>query len=493
VLVTAVNPTPGGEGKTVTTIGLAMALARRGVRAVATLRQSSLGPTFGRKGGGAGGGKAALTPLTDALLGGLADLAAVESAHNLLAAAADDAMHRQRHGLTSTSVSWRRVLDVNDRALREVVVGLGGAVDGTPRQTGFDITAASEVMAVLSLARDLEDLRARLGRIVIGTNVDGEPVTAEDLRAAGAMAALLREAAEPNLLATSEGTPVLVHAGPFGNLSVGTNSVIADRIALSTADVVVTEAGFGADLGAEKFLHLKVPEVGRPPDVVVLVTTVQAMRWHGGASDYTKPDVEAVVRGCANLRHHVRTLSGRGLPVVVAINRFGGETDAEVRAIDEAAQPHPTVSHTVYADGSDGGLDLADAVLNVPTTGGFTPLVTGKEAIRDGVEIRARDWYGALRVDWAPDAEKMLGWLDAHGFGHLPVCVAKTHLSVSHDPDLRGAPIGFEFPVRELRLAAGGGYVTALAGAVMTMPGLPAAPRMWDIDLDADGDVTGLV
>lgn len=331
-------------------------------------------------------------------------------------------MYRQRHGLTSTSVTWRRVLDVNDRALREVVVGLGGAVDGTPRQTGFDITPASEVMAVLSLARDLEDLRARLGRIVIGTNADGEPVTAEDLRAAGAMAALLREAAEPNLLATGEGTPVLVHAGPFGNLSVGTNSVIADRIALSTADVVVTEAGFGADLGAEKFLHLKVPEVGRPPDVIVLVTTVQAMRWHGGSSDYKKPDVEAVVRGCANLRQ-----------------------------------------------------------------------VTGKEAIREGVEIRARDWYGALRVDWAPDADKMLGWLEAYGFGHLPVCVAKTHLSVSHDPDLRGAPIGFEFPVRELRLAAGGGYVTALAGTVMTMPGLPAAPRMWDIDLDADGNVTGLV
>jgi formate--tetrahydrofolate ligase len=497
VLVTAVTPTPAGEGKTVTTIGLAMGLAQRGQRTLATLRQSSLGPTFGRKGGGAGGGAAAVTPLQAGLLGGLADLAAVESAHNLLAAAADDALHRGRFGLTANRVTWRRVLDVNDRALRDIVVGLGGTVNGTPRQTGFDITAASEVMAVLTLASDLADLRARLGRIVIGTTPDDEPVTAEDLGVAGAMAALLRDAAEPNLLASSEGTPILIHAGPFGNLSVGTCSVISDRIALNAADVTVTEAGFGADLGAEKFLHLKVPQVGRASDVVVLVTTVRAMRWHGGATAATldQPDAAAVARGTVNLTHHVQRLAGRGLPVVVAINLHGDETAEELEVTTRAALEAGAVSavpHSAYRDGGKGALELADAVMAAPR-GRFTPLVAAGTDVRTGIEIRAREWYGADGVDWDPKAEKTLAWLERSGYGNLPVCIAKTHLSVSHDQTLLGAPTGFRFPIRELRLAAGGGYVTALAGDILTMPGLPDHPRYHEIDLDEDGEVIGLV
>ena len=496
VLVTAVTPTPAGEGKTVTTIGLSMALAQRGVPALATLRRSSLGPTFGRKGGGAGGGAAVLAPLTAALLDGLPEFAAVEAAHNLLAAAVDDTLHRERHGLTPETTWWRRVADVNDRALRDITVGLG-ATEGPPRRTGVDITAAGEVMAVLSLARDLPDLRARLGRLVVGTTRDGAPVTAEDLGAAGAMAALLRDAAEPGLVGTAEGTPVLLHGGPFGNLSTGTCSVIADRVALASADVVVTEAGFGADLGAEKFLHLKVPLVGRAPDVAVVVVTVRAMRWHGGvaADAVDTPDLAAVTAGTANLRHHIERLVGRGLPVVVAVNLHDGEQDDELDAIAAAARDAgaaATVTHRAYQDGGKGTLALADAVLGV-APGEFTPLVGPDVEVATGLELRARQWYGAGALAWSPEAEARLAWLEQHGFGRLPVCVAKAHQSVSHDPTLRGAPRGFTFPVRELRLAAGAGYVTALAGDVLTMPGLPEHPRFLDVDLDEDGEVVGLV
>lgn len=495
VLVTAVTPTPAGEGKTVTAIGLAMALAQRGHRAVATLRRSSLGPTFGRKGGGAGGGAAGLVPLASALLGGLAESAAVEAAHNLLAAAVDDALHRGRHGLAPDRIWWGRVMDVNDRALRDVVVGAGKG-NGPARRTGFDITAAGEVMAVLTLARDLGDLRTRLARIVVGTDPDGAPVTADDLGAAGAMAALLRDATEPSLLASTEDTPVLVHAGPFGNLSTGTCSVIADRIALAAADVVVTEAGFGADLGAEKLLHLKVPLVGRAPDLVVLVTTVRAMRLHGDApaDAVDVPDVAAVARGSANLRHHVQRLVSCGLPVVVAVNQHGDERPDELDVVTTQARTAgavTTVGHTAFEDGGKGCLELADVVLSV-TPGRFVPLVEPGADVRTGLDVRAHQWYGAGEVVWSPAAERALDWLDRHGFGRLPVCVAKTHLSTSHDPALRGAPEGFTFPVRELRLAAGAGYVTALAGHVLTMPGLPERPRFRDIDVDATGEVTGI-
>lgn len=499
VLVTAVTPTPAGEGKTVTSIGLASGLRARGHRAVATLRQSSLGPTFGRKGGGAGGGRASLFPLDEALLGLGSDLFAVETANNLLAAALDNARFRGTVGIDPATVDLHRVVDVNDRALRRIVTYLDGKADGDEQATGFDITAASEVMAVLTLAHDLEDLQDRLGRIVVGLDVDVKPVTAADLRVAGAMAVLLRRAAEPNLLGTPDGTPVLVHAGPFGNLSVGVSSVMADRIALASAEWVVTEAGFAADLGAEKYLHLKVPAIGRHPDAIVLVATVRAMRHHGGADDLERADTAAVEAGTANLESHLRTLLRFGRPVVVALNRMPGDTEDEVQVVATRAREagaSAVASHTAYADGPVGAVDLAtaveDAVEDAPV--GFTPLLDDPDApIVDKVERLATEVYGAGAVEWDEAARRQLERLDTAGYGRMPVCVSKTHASLSHDASLRGAPTGFTFPVRRLRLAAGAGYVTVMAGDVLTMPGLPPAPRFETMGLGDDGDVVGVV
>jgi formate--tetrahydrofolate ligase len=461
-----------------------MGLCRRGLRAVATLRQSSLGPTLGAKGGGAGGGRATVEPLAEALLGLGADLFAVESATNLLAAHLDDLLRRGAADLEPSSVTWRRALDMDDRAVREVTVGSGGVT----RASGFDITAASEVMAVLSLAVDRADLRRRLGAIVVGTDRAGRPVTAEDLGTAGAMAVLLRDALCPNLLVSAEGTPVFLHGGPFANIAHGCSSVVADRIALAHADVVVTEAGFGADLGAEKLVHLKAPVLGRSPDVAVLVVTVRAVADHDARA--------GAGAGHANVAHHVGVLRSYGLPVVVTVNRFPDDTPAAVEAVVAAARAAgaaDAVAHDAFARGGAGAEALAEAVLGAtdrPAT--VHPLVRADLPVRDKLEVIARRVYGAGAVTWSPAADAAMARLEAAGFGSLGVCVAKTQRSLSADPERAGAPSGFVLPVREVRLAAGAGFVTVLTGDIVTMPGLPARPRFLELDLTADGEVVGL-
>jgi formate--tetrahydrofolate ligase len=495
VLVTATTPTAAGIGKTVTSIGLAMGLSRLGHRSAVALRESAMGPTFGGKGGGAGGGAAQILPLDQCLLG-LGDSAAVEGATNLLAAVIDDSLHR--HGsLDPDSISWRRVLDVDDRSLRRVLVGLGGRTNGPPRETGFDITAASEVMALLTLSRDLPDLRARLDAVVPAWDVEGKPVTAGQLQAAGAMAVLLREALQPNLLQTSEGTPALIHAGPFGNLSVGCSSVVADRFALPRTDFLVTEAGFGADLGAEKFFHLKCRASGEFPNAAVLVTTVGSMREQGGTS-VTTPDAAAVRTGTANLLSHLHMLQAFGVPVVVAINSFPGDTSDEIAAIKAVVAEHGAVAavHTAFTQGGEGALELAEAVAaaceGTPARPQARELYRLSDSCQDKVGILATQVYGAADVAWEPAAARALERIVDAGYGHLPVCMAKTHLSLSHDPKLHGAPRGFTLPIREVRLAAGAGYLSLLTGDIMTMPGMPANPRLLGMDIDAKGRVTGL-
>jgi formate--tetrahydrofolate ligase len=497
VLVSAVTPTQAGEGKTVTSIGLTMGLAARGRRAVASLRQSSLGPTFGGKGGGAGGGRSRIEPFDACLLDLGDDLFAVESANNLLAAVVDDHVHRQASpALDPRRVTWRRAVDVDDRALRFVVTGLGGATHGVPRESGFDITAASEVMAVLGLARDRSDLRARLDALVVGFDPDGAPVTAGALGATGAMAVLLRNAIEPNLMQTSNGAPVLVHTGPFANIAHGNSSVVADRLALGRAEYVVTEAGFATELGAEKFFHLKCAQTGEWPDAAVLVTTVRALKSHAPNTSPEVEDVDAVHVGGANLRRHLANLRAFGVPVVVAINRFPSDTPAELAAVRELALAdgaHDVVEHEAFARGAAGAVDLAEAVERACATGA-TPrrLYSLDDPVEEKVRRLATTLYGAAEVRWEAAAQRAMRRFEKAGYGDLPICVAKTHSSLSHDPTLSGAPNGFTFPVRDVRLAAGAGFLTVYAGDILTMPGLPANGRYREIDLQPDGTVTGL-
>lgn len=498
VLVTAVTPTGAGEGKTVSSIGLAMGLSRRGRRAVATLRMSSLGPTFGAKGGGAGGGESRIEPLDECLLGLGADLFAVESANNLLAAVVDDVVHRHLPSSPEpSSVTWRRVVDVDDRALRQIVAGLGGRLNGPLRETGFDITAAREVMAVLSMAHDLRDLRRRLGEIVVGFDAGGKPVRAEDLGAAGAMAALLRRAAEPNLLQTCEGTPVMVHGGPFANIAQGNSTVIADRIVLPRAEYVVTEGGFGADLGAEKFLDLKCRASGFAPDAIVLIATVRAVKSHASGTAAAAGGAAAVEDGSANLRRHVRNLRQYGVPVVVGVNRFPDDTADELAAVRAAALAEGAVAcveHEAFARGGAGAEALAEAVEEACTRpASFAPLYALEDSIEAKVHALATKIYGAADVHWEPAAAKARARFEDAGYGQLPVCVAKTHLSLSHDPSVKGAPTGYTLPIREARLYAGAGFITVLAGDIITMPGLPGHSHFAGIDLDAAGNVVGLV
>ena len=493
VLVTAMTPGRRSAGKTVTAIGLGSGLELAGRRSIVNLRQSALGPTLGTKGGGAGGGAARVEPFLECVLGLGADTFAVEAAHNLLAAAAEDALHRGA-GIDPATLSWRRVMDMDDRSLRRVRVGLGGG-NGPARDSGFDITAASEVMAMLALSRDMADLHRRLDAVVVGRDGRGGPVTAADLGAAGAMAVLLRDALAPNLLQTSEGTPVMVHTGPFGNLAPGCSSVVADRLALDRTEYVVTEAGFGSELGAEKFVHLKAPLLDAYPDAAVLVATIGCLREQGGGHADVA-DSAAVREGCANLRHHLGILSSFGLPTVVALNRFPDDTAAELAlatSVAEEAGAARAVVTDAYERGGRGSLELAEAVVAACTAPSLCRAVVARDApVAEKVETIATRVYGAAGVRWADRARRELSWLSDHGFGTLPVCMAKTHLSISDDPDLRGAPCGFTLDVGELRLAAGAGYVTALAGDIATMPGLPAHPRFRDIDIDADGVVTGL-
>ncbi len=506
VVVTAMTPTPLGEGKTTTVVGLAQALARLGHRSVVTLRQPSMGPTFGIKGGAAGGGYSQVVPMERFNLHLTGDFHAVTAAHNLLAAMVDNHLHHGNDlGLDPRSITWRRCLDVNDRALRNIVVGLGARVDGVPRQTGFDITAASEVMVLLSLSTSFADLRARLGRIVVGYTYAGEPVTAESLKAAGAMAVILADAIKPNLLQTLEGGPALVHCGPFGNIATGSSSVIADLLAAGSADVVVTEAGFGADMGAERFFDVKCRVSGLRPDAAVVVATVRALKAHSGryeikAGRPLPPELfderpDDVGAGLANLRHQVEIVGRFGVTPVIALNAFPQDHDSEHEVVRRLAQKlgvRCAVTRHV-AEGGAGADELAHEVLGaLEEPSEFRYLYDLDQPLVAKIETIAREVYGADGVDLAPAAAKALAEYERLGYGSLPVVIAKTHLSISSDPALLGAPTGWRLPVREVRAAVGAGYVYAVCGDMRTMPGLSKHPNAERIDVDDEGEIVGL-
>ncbi|MBI4336410.1 MAG: formate--tetrahydrofolate ligase [Chloroflexi bacterium] len=500
VVVTAMTPTPLGEGKTTTVIGLVDALARAGKRPVATLRQPSMGPVFGSKGGGTGGGRASLLPEADINLHFTGDAHAVAAAHNLLAALANAAVHQELvPGLDAGGLRWRYVANVEDRALRQVVIGLGGRQNAPLRETGFDIDAASEIMAVLGLSTGYEDLRARLGRLVVGFARDGTPVTAKDVNAVGPMMALLRHAIKPNLVQTAEGQPALVHTGPFGNIAQGCSSVLADLLASRCSDLVVTEAGFGADLGFEKFMHLKTRMGGVPPNAAVVVVTVRAVKWHGGAAlkEVAKADMETLTRGLCTVEHAVSVVQKFGVPAVVAVNRFPEDRPEELGALKAAALragADAAVESCVFSRGGEGGIELAEAVIAASQRPASLRYLYPIEAsIEEKVAALATQVYNAGEVEWEPEARVQAERYSRHGWGALPVCVAKTHLSISADPKKRGCPQGHTFPIRELRIAAGAGFVYALAGDIVTMPGLPRRPNAFQIDVDEKGNVVGLV
>ncbi len=498
ILVTAVNPTPAGEGKTTTSIGLADALNLTGRSAVLALREPSMGPCFGAKGGATGGGHAQVAPMIDINLHFTGDFHAITAAHNLLAALLDNHIHwGNALGVDVRRVAWRRVLDVNDRALRDIVQSLGGAANGLPRESGFDITVASEVMACLCLADDLADLRERLARIVVAETTDRRSVTARDLSADGAMAVILRDAIWPNLVQTLEGNPAFVHGGPFANIAHGCNSVIATRAALALGDFAVTEAGFGADLGAEKFFDIKCRVAGLAPAAVVIVATVRALKMNGGVAkaDLGHEDVAAVTRGSVNLARHIDNVRGFGVPVVVAINLFHGDSDAELAAVQAAAAAHGVEAIVCrhWAEGGAGATELADAVAaltDAPST--FALLYPADLPLFAKIEAVATRIYRAAAVTAPPVVMTQLARWEAAGYGHLPVCMAKTQVSFSTDPTLLGAPMGHVVNVREVRLAAGAGFVVAICGDIMTMPGLPRVPAANAIGFDADGLVLGL-
>ncbi len=506
VVVSAITPTPLGEGKTTTTVGLGQGFRHIGKRATVAIRQPSMGPTFGIKGGAAGGGYSQVVPMEVLNLHLTGDMHAVTAAHNLLAAMIDNHLYQGNQlGLDQHNITWRRVLDVNDRALRNIIVGLGGRGDGVPRQTGFDITAASEVMATLALARSLEDLRSRLGRIVTGYTREGTPVTAEQLSAAGSMAVMLRDAVKPNLLQTLENTPVLVHAGPFGNIATGNSSVIADLIGIHGGDYLVTEAGFGADMGAERFFNIKCRTSGLVPDAAVVVATVRALKVHSGKykvvagrplpADLLQENPDDVMAGAANLRKQVANIRLHGIPAVVAINAFPTDHASEHQAIrDIAAELGARAAVcTHFADGGRGAVELATAVAEAAAEPSqFQFLYPDSASLREKIEIVATQVYGAARVDYSALAVKQLDTYERAGFGRLPVCIAKTHLSISSDPALKGAPTGWTLPVREVRASAGAGFVYPICGEIRTMPGLGSSPAATRIDLDADGQIQGL-
>ncbi|GAO40182.1 formate--tetrahydrofolate ligase [Sphingomonas changbaiensis NBRC 104936] len=498
ILVTAINPTPAGEGKTTTSVGLADALNRSGRTTMLCVREPSLGPCFGMKGGATGGGRAQVGPMEDINLHFTGDFHAVTSAHNLLAAMIDNHIYWGNVlGIDVRRVVWRRVLDMNDRALRDIVQSLGGTANGFPRQSGFDITVASEVMAILCLARDVDDMRARLGRIIVGYTRDQQPVTAHDLKADGAMAALLAEAIKPNLVQTLEGNPALLHGGPFANIAHGCNSVIATTTALALADYVVTEAGFGADLGAEKFMNIKCRQAGLAPDAAVIVATVRALKMNGGVAkaELAAENVEAVRAGAVNLVRHIENVHQFGVPAVVAINHFGTDTDAEIEVVREAAAAHGVraILCRHWAEGSAGTAELAEAVADLADKGAqFAPLYDDSLSLFDKIDTIATRIYRAKQAVAEPSVLAQLKRFEEMGFGHLPVCIAKTAYSFSADPHLLGAPTGHVLPVREVRLAAGAGFVVAICGEIMTMPGLPRHPAAEHIHVDAAGNIEGL-
>ncbi|MDB5371070.1 MAG: formate--tetrahydrofolate ligase [Roseomonas sp.] len=499
VLVTGISPTAAGEGKTTTTVGLGDALNALGTRAMIALREPSLGPCFGVKGGATGGGYAQVLPMEEINLHFTGDFHAITAANNLLAAMVDNHLYWGNElGLDARRIVWRRAIDMNDRALRSINAALGGVPNGFPREDGFDITVASEVMAVFCLSRDLADLQARLGRIIVGHTREGRAVTAHDLKADGAMAALLRDALAPNLVQTLEGSAALVHGGPFANIAHGCNSVIATKLALKLADVVVTEAGFGADLGAEKFLDIKCRSAGLAPAACVVVATVRALKLHGGAakSALGTEDVAAVRRGIANLDRHVHNMRKFGLPVVVALNKFTSDTAAEIEAVQAAMRAIGTeaILCTHWADGAAGATDLARAVQAMIAGGQakFEPLYSDHVSLAGKIETVAREIYHAGAVTIPPPVAAKLRKFEEAGFGNVPVCIAKTQYSFAADPTLMGAPEGHVLPLREVRLSAGAGFVVAICGEVMTMPGLPRRPAAEGIGLDAEGRIEGL-
>ncbi|RUN77748.1 formate--tetrahydrofolate ligase [Sphingomonas sp. TF3] len=499
ILVTAISPTPAGEGKSTTSVGLADALNRTGRKTMLALREPSLGPCFGTKGGATGGGYAQVVPMEDINLHFTGDFHAITSAHNLLAAMIDNHVHwGNALDIDVRRIVWRRVLDMNDRALRDIAQSLGGPANGYPRESGFDITVASEVMAILCLASDLHDLEARLGRIVVAYTRDRRPVTARDLKADGAMAVLLAQAIKPNLVQTLEGTPALIHGGPFANIAHGCNSVIATRTALGLADYVVTEAGFGADLGAEKFFDIKCRQAGLKPAAAVIVATVRALKMHGGVAkaDLGVPDAEAVRRGGVNLARHIENIRAFGVPVVVAVNRFNGDTPDEFAMIEQIAaeQGCEAVLCTHWAEGGAGAEALAEAVVALcdHNAGQFAPLYSDDLSLFDKINTVATRIYRAEEAIADASVHAQLARWEAAGFGHLPVCMAKTQYSFSTDPAKLGAPTGHVVPVREVRLSAGAGFVVAICGEIMTMPGLPRVPAAEGIRFGAEGEIEGL-
>ena len=499
ILVTAINPTPAGEGKTTVNVGLSMGLNKIGKKAITLLREPSLGPCFGIKGGAAGGGYAQVVPMEDINLHFTGDFHAITSAHNLLAAMVDNHLQQGNAlNIDPKRVVWKRVVDMNDRALRNIVIGLGKKTDGVMRESGFDITVASEIMAILCLARDLSDLKARLALMVVAYNTKGEAVTANDIQATGAMALLLKDAIKPNLVQTLENTPAIIHGGPFANIAHGCNSVTATRTGLKLADYVVTEAGFGADLGAEKFFDIKCRFAGFKPDATVLVATVKALKMNGGLSktELANEDLEALDKGVVNLEQHIENLKKYGVPVIVAINRFAQDTDKELELLRSRCEKCGAsfALTEVFAKGGEGGIELANKVVEVCEKGeaSFAPLYDENDSIENKLNKIAKEIYRADSVTFTASARKELETIEALGYDKMPICVAKTQYSFSDDPTKLGAPRGFEITVRELRIAAGAGFIVALTGDIMTMPGLPKVPAANHMDISEDGTIVGL-
>ena len=498
VLVTAITPTPAGEGKTTTSIGLADAFSKLGRKICVALREPSLGPCFGIKGGAAGGGYSQVVPMEDINLHFTGDFHAITTAHNLLAAVLDNHIH---HGnelkIDVRRVVWKRVLDLNDRALRNVIVGLGGKNNGVPRESGFDITVASEMMAILCLAKNLSDLKNRLGKIIVAYNFDGEPITANDLKVTGSLTLLLKDAIKPNLVQTLEGTPALIHGGPFANIAHGCNSVIATKYALKLADVVVTEAGFGADLGAEKFLDIKCRMNNLQPDAVVIVATVRALKMHGGVAknDLSQPNVDALKIGLENLEKHIENIQNFGLPAVVALNFFPTDTDEEIRTVEKlcANKNVKFALSKVFAEGGAGGIELAKAVESAfDEQKNFTLTYSDNDGVKEKIFAVAKKIYGADDVNFSVAAQKQIAEIEKLGFKNFPICIAKTQYSLSDDEKKLGRPKNFSVTVREVKISAGAGFIVVLLGNILTMPGLPKIPAAEKIDITDDGIISGL-
>lgn len=499
VLVTAINPTPAGEGKTTTTVGLGQALHAQGVSSMICIREPSLGPVFGMKGGAAGGGHAQVLPMDEINLHFTGDIHSITAANNLVSALIDNHIQQGNVlGIDPRQITWKRALDMNDRSLRNVIIGLGGKTNGTPREDHFQITVASEIMAVLCLAADPEDLKQRLERMVLASTYDGKPVTAGDLNITGSIAALLRDALRPNLVQTINHSPALIHGGPFANIAHGCNSLIATKLALKLADVVVTEAGFGADLGAEKFFDIKCRQGSLLPSAAILVCTIRALRYNGGVrkADVGKPDLEALRSGLVNLEKHLENLKKFGVPAIVAVNHFDSDSEEEIQDLQEFCRKQnvPVALSRVFAEGAEGGRELADILLQVleTTESNYRPLYELDIPIKDKIGCVAKEIYGASAVSYSADSERAIRRLEKLGYGGLPVCMAKTQYSLSDDPKKLGRPEGFTLTIRDISLSAGAGFIVCITGDIMTMPGLPAHPAALDIDIDADGNISGL-